>query len=118
MVPSHSLTRRFQATRHLVQEVAFSTTMRVSSRSSTVPFQIIALHTVQAFTILVVHSPSSTVLSQGTKRLALKTLPVVASLMLANSTSPIVPSQAIRHLVREEASPSLAARLPLPPVPF
>src|SRR6266496_961290 len=89
MVLSCSSTLQFQAIRHLVLEAVSSTATLAGSRSSTVPFQAIALNMVEAFTIIMARSPSS-----------------------------IVPSRATHHLLRGAASPSLADELPLPFVLF
>src|SRR6266487_2732554 len=117
MVLSCSSTLQFQAIRHLVLEAVSSTATLAGSRSSTVPFQAIALNMVEAFTIIMVRSRSSTVPSQATK-LLLTTLSAEASLIWARSPSSIVPSRATHHLLRGAASPSLADELPLPFVLF
>src|SRR6266487_2430334 len=114
---SRSSTLLSQATRHLVLEAVSSITTEEDSRSRTAPFQAIALDMVEAFTITMVRSLSSTVPSRAIK-LLLQTLLEGVFLIWARSPSSIVPSLAIRPLLRGAASPSLAAELLLPFVPF
>ena len=65
-----------------------------------------------------VSSLSPTVPSQVTKLLLKTLLLAAASMILVSSLSPIVPSLAMWHMIREAASLSLVAKLPLPFVPF